>query len=169
MAKENLPDEEIKKFAPLDEETIEFFNKRLDSFALSIPLEIYFQSATNLKQLIKITKIPEQYSIILEKELLVQVNPNYYDAFINDEEILTILFDKEIDKIEANSENGKIKLSKPNFEANMGLIQKYTYDEVQRAIEMEKLITSQKEDTGGEELETSLDAAPKKKYFKKKK
>jgi len=109
-------------------------------------LKFLFQSNNKQKQLIKLSKIPEQYVFELQKDILVEINSIYYDSFNNDEKLIEILFDQEIDKISYNLEKGTLKLTKPTFASNNGIIDKYSFEEVKRAIETEKLFEDQQKD-----------------------
>lgn len=131
----------------LEKDIIDFFKERLEKITLPVDMKILFLAKNNQKQLIKLTKIPEHYAFALEKELLVEINPKYFDTFNGeDEKINEILFDQEIDKIEYNFDKGTFKISKPTIATSIGIVDKYTYEEVQRAIEVERLFKSQKND-----------------------
>ena len=144
MAKENLKE--------LDNDIIEFFNSRLS--LKNIPIELNFLFLANdkqKKQLIKLTKIPDTYSVAFKKDILVQINPIYFDAF--DEkgnDINKILFDNAIDKIEVNLEKGTFKITNPNFKANISFIEKYSYEKVQQALETEQLYEEQLKEKNNE-------------------
>ena len=94
--------------------------------------------------MIKITKIPDQYSVILNKELLVTINEDLMIAF--DEESRTILIEQEIDKINMNIDSGKIKLVKTDLNTFASLVNKYGVEKVSRANQVESLFIEQKED-----------------------
>lgn len=139
MARENFKD--------LEKDIIDFFTERLNGFSIPIDLKYQYQSNNKQKQLIKLTKIPDQYAVILNKDILVQVNEEYFDAFNTEsEDINCILFDQCIDLIEYNLDKGTFKIGKANFYASEGIIEKYTYDKVQRAIEVERLYEDQKKE-----------------------
>lgn len=139
MAKEN--------FKELEKDIVEFFVERLNTFNIALDLKFEFQSSCKQKQLIKLTKIPDHYSVIMDKDILVQVNEEYFDAFsTEDEDINKILFDQCIDLIETDLDKGTFKIGKANFSATEGIIEKYTYDKVQRAVEVERLYEDQKKD-----------------------
>ena len=145
MAKEKLTKEQT--YTELEDYIVEFFNERLSNFNIAISLNFYFQSNKKLKQLIKLTKIPDQYSVILGKDILVQVNEDYFDSFNSeDESINQILFDQWIDLISTNLDKGTFKIGKTTFQSSEGIIDKYSYEKVQRAIEIERLIKEQKND-----------------------
>ena len=142
-------EDEVKEQKPrdiLEDDIIDVFKKRVDEFAIPIELKFLYQSNNKQKQLIKLSKIPEQYVFELQKDILVEINSIYYDSFNNDEKLIEILFDQEIDKISYNLEKGTLKLTKPTFASNNGIIDKYSFEEVKRAIETEKLFEDQQKD-----------------------
>ena len=126
-----------------------FFKERLADFALAVDPKFYFQANTKQKkQLIKISKIPDQYVEKMKADFLVQVNPSFFDAFLVDSEIENIneiLFDQEIDKIKIDK-NGKFSYKAKNIKASRGIIQKYNFDDVARAEEIEEKFEEQKKD-----------------------
>jgi len=128
-----LPDESVDKF-------YEVFNNK------SFPIGVSFQFLGNGKQkeLIKISKIPDQYAFILEKEILVSINDDLMSVF--DELSIQILMEQEIDKINLNIETGKIKLVKPDLNTFSSLINKYGVEKVSRANKVEELYNEQVKD-----------------------
>ena len=59
------------------QDIVDFFNLRLDDFAFPTTPNFYFQANTKQKNnLIKISKITEQYQEEMGAEILVQVNSN---------------------------------------------------------------------------------------------
>lgn len=137
-----------EKYKEASDDVVEFFESRMDLFVFSFDISFICLCDNKQKQLVKLTKIPEQYSILLKKQLLVTINEEYFDAFsTEDEEVLKILIDKEIDKIETNSDKGTFKINNNvSFNANIGFIEKYSYEKVKRSIEIEKLFEEQKND-----------------------
>lgn len=134
-----------ESFKELEEDIIEFFNSRIINFNIPIVLDFVFLSNSKQKNhLIKLVKLSDPYSVALNKDILVIINSEYFDAF--DDDTKTILFDQEIDKIEFDLEKGTFKIGKANFSSNRGIIEKYTYKQVQRAVEIEKLYEQQKKD-----------------------
>ena len=129
------------------DDILDFFNERLEKFAFASDPRFYFQSNTKQKKsLIKISKIPEQYHEKMGADLIVQVNLEYFDAFrVNNEidNINEILFDQELDKIEINGKTGKISLKSRGLKSSPGIIEKYTYENVARAEEVELLYEEQ--------------------------
>ena len=99
----------------------------------------------NQKNLIKISKISDQFSFLMEKELLVSINEALMLVF--DEESVEILIEQEIDKISVNIDTGKIKLVKPDLTTFSSLINKYGIDKIARANKVEELYSEQKQDS----------------------
>lgn len=149
MAKDNIKN--LLDEDGLGEDIIKFFKEILENFHLPIDLKFLFQSNSRQKKLIKITKIADPYSVALNKDILVTFNEDYYDKF--DDDIKMILIEQEIDKIEINTEKGTFKIGHPTFSSNLGIIEKWTYNQVERAIETEKLYEKQKKEQEQEEGE----------------
>lgn len=147
----NTIKKQFQDLAIESKDIIDFFNKRLAQFAIPVDINFYFQSNNKQKnQLIKISKIPSQYADILNCDLLVQINVEYFDAFSSDNEIKNIneiLFDQEIDKIHVNLKTSKISLTSRNIKSSKGIIEKYSYDSVIRAEEIEELFEQQRKDS----------------------
>ena len=99
--------------------------------------------------MIKISKITDQFSFLLEKELLISVNEDLLNVF--DDESITILIEQEIDKISIDTQSGKIKMIKPDLTTFSSLISKYGVDKVAKANQVEELYQQQTKD-GKEEF-----------------
>lgn len=143
MAKEN--------FSVLLDDIVEFFEKRVAE--TSIPVDVVFKHLGNTKQkkLISITKIPDQYAALMKATMLVQINTLMYDSFINDEDIIKILFDQELNKITYNPSKCTIKLGQADIKTWRGIVNKYTFEPVDRAIECEQAFVKQTEEKAKEE------------------
>lgn len=146
------------KIEVLEQDIIDKFVSRLEKIALPKELKFAYQGVEKLNTLIKISKIPDHYVFETNKDILVQINPDYYLAVETSDEnsttsensIIDILFDQEIDKIQYDFEKEKLRISKPTFSSNKGIIDKYSFEEVSRAIECIDLLKSQKSDQKGE-------------------
>jgi hypothetical protein len=117
-------------------------------FAIQKNIKIYFQGNIKQKQLVKISKIPGQYQEGMKAELIVQINTDYYEDFMNHNDldnINQILFDQEIDRIHVDK-NEKITLKSLGLRASRGIIDKFSYDDVSRAEEIENLYEEQKKE-----------------------
>lgn len=140
----------MDRFYELSEDTINdfmnVFNKK------SFPIEINFQfiGDSRQKNLIKIAKIADDYSFILNKELKITINEDLLSAY--DEESTQILFEQEIDKVNINLDSGKIKLVKTDLNTFSGLVNKYGMEKVARANKVEELYQDQKKDAQSDEF-----------------
>jgi hypothetical protein len=139
----------MSKFYEISEDTkktfFAIFNKK------SFPLAVNFQfvGSESQKKMIKISKIPDQFAFLLEKELLISINEDLMSVF--DEQSITILVEQEIDKINMDLKSGKIKMVKPDLETFSSLITKYGVEKVAKANQVEELYQQQVKD-GNEEF-----------------
>ncbi len=138
----------MSKFYEVSEDTkkefFDIFNKK--SFPLS--LNFQFVGSESQKNLIKISKISDQYAFLMNKDLLVSLNEDLMSVF--DKTSITILIEQEIDKINMDIKSGKIKMVKPDLSTFSSLITKYGVDKVAKANQVEELYNQQVSD-GNEE------------------
>lgn len=134
----------MSKFYKISDDTISLFKTTFSKKSFPFNVGFEFVGSESQKNLIKISKIPDQFSFIIEKELLVQINEDLMQVF--DTESIQILFEQEIDKISVNMDTGKIKMVKPDLTTFSSLINKYGIDKIARANKVEELYSQQKED-----------------------
>ncbi len=139
----------MSKFYDISSDTQDVFFKVFNKKTFPLAIKFQFVGAEKQKSLIKISKLPDQYSFLLDKELLVQVNEDLISVF--DEESVTILIEQEIDKISVDTQSGKIKMIKPDLTTFSSLISKYGVDKVAKANQIEELYQQQVKD-GKEEF-----------------
>jgi hypothetical protein len=135
----------MSKFYNLSEDTIQTFKSVFSKKSFPFNLGFQYIGSESQKNLIKITKISDQFAFLLEKELLVSINEDLMMVF--DEESVEILIEQEIDKISVNIDTGKVKLVKPDLTTFSSLINKYGIDKIARANKVEELYSEQKQDT----------------------
>jgi hypothetical protein len=139
----------MSKFYEVSEDTkkefFDIFNKK--SFPLS--LNFQFVGSESQKNLIKISKISDQYAFLMNKDLIVSINEDLMSVF--DKTSITILIEQEIDKINMDIKSGKIKMVKPDLNTFSSLITKYGVDKVAKANQVEELYNQQVSD-GNEEF-----------------
>ena len=113
---------------------------------LSLPLDIKFvyQADNKQKTLIKIIKISDRYAKLLESDLLVSFNEDFFDVF--DEEAKNILIEQELALIQFDYEKGTIKIGRPDLMTSSGIIKKYGVDAVERANQVTSLFNQQQLD-----------------------
>lgn len=134
-----------ERYQELSEDIQELFMGIIEkkSFALNIGFRFIYDS--KLKQVIKIQKLQDIYTFLLNKEILVFVNEDLYEK-MQDEESLNILFEQEIDRIGINSKTGKIVMNKPDLITFSPLVNKYGADKIMRANQIDVLSSEQQED-----------------------
>jgi hypothetical protein len=138
----------MEKYHELYDDTKDLFKEIIANKTFSVDLKIEFVGSIKQKELIKITKIPDQYSFLLGKDLLVIINEAMLSSF--DDESVTILMEQEIDKIQVNYETGKVKLLRPDLSTFSSLVNKWGIEKVSRANQITELYTQQSEDVAGE-------------------
>lgn len=134
----------MSKFYEVSEDAQEQFYKVFNKKSFPISVGFQFIGSEKQKQLIKISKLADQYTFLLNKELLVSINEDLLNVF--DEESISILIEQEIDKISIETESGKIKMIKPDLTTFSALITKYGVEKVSRANGIEELYEQQKKD-----------------------
>jgi len=136
----------MSKFYSLSDETIGTFKSIFNKKSFPFNVGFQFVGSESQKNLIKISKMPDQFAFILEKELLISINDDLMSVF--EEESIQILMEQEIDKISVNMDTGKIKMIKPDLTTFSGLINKYGIEKVAKANKVEELYAEQKQDAG---------------------
>lgn len=129
----------------LSDDTITDFQDVFNKKTFPVEVKIQFLGTSKQKQLIKITKIPDQYAFLIQNDILVSINEDLMDVF--DEELRTILFEQEIEKINMNLDSGKIKMISTELNTFSSLVAKYGMDKVSRANQVETLYLDQKADS----------------------
>jgi hypothetical protein len=140
----------MSKFYELSDDTIEQFNGVFRSKSFPIQVGFQFIGSEKQKQLIKIAKLPDQYSFLLGKELLVMMNEDLLNVF--DDESIKILIEQELDKVSIDVESGKIKMVRTDLNTFSSIINKWGTEKVMRANQVEELYQKQKAD-GVEEFD----------------
>jgi hypothetical protein len=139
----------MSKFYEVSEDTEKLFFNIFNKKSFPVSVKFQFIVCENQKSLIKISKINDQFSFLLEKELLISVNEDLLNVF--EQESITILIEQEIDKISIDTQSGKIKMIKPDLTTFSSLITKYGVDKVAKANQVEELYQQQTKD-GKEEF-----------------
>lgn len=143
--------EEKSPFYEASEDVTDLFKQILDEKSLPFDVKLKFQGNSKQKAFIEVSKIPDKYAWLLESDVLVSINEDFFYKL--DEIAQKILIEEEIDKIYVNMDNGKLKMLRPDFISFSGLMKKYGSDEVMRAKGLEDATQKQKEDADSE-LET---------------
>lgn len=138
------------QYTEVCEDVVKYFKKIEKDFAFPMDFKYLFQNNTKQKKLITIKKIPDNYAVLLQSEIIVTVNDDIFDLI--DDESKCILFEQEIDKINYDLNKGTFKLAQPTMKTSLGIVNKFTYEKVERAHEIEKELLKKKEKD--EEVET---------------
>lgn len=139
----------MSKIYKLSDDTIDTFKSVFTKKSFPFNIGFVFVGSESQKKLIEISKVPDKYAFLLEKELLVSVNDDLMSVF--EEESIEILMEQEIDKISINMETGKIKMIKPDLNTFSSLINKYGIEKIAKANKVEELYAEQKKDAKEEE------------------
>ncbi len=131
----------MAKFYEVSQDTIDTFFKVFNKKTFPMSVNFQFIGCENQKALIKISKLPDQYAFLMNKELIVSMNEDLFSVF--DEVSMTILIEQEIDKISIDGQTGKIKMIKPDLTTFSSLISKYGVDKVAKANQIEELYNQQ--------------------------
>ena len=122
----------------------EFFEEMQKKLNLPVDLSYAYQAYDKQKTLITIKKIPDNYSVLINADLLVTFNEDFFDNF--DDESKKILIDQELAKIEFNTEKGTLKMTQPDLVTSSSIIHKYSLEKVERANQVRDLYKEQKLD-----------------------
>ncbi len=139
----------MSKFYEVSQDTQDTFFKVFNKKSFPLAIKFQFIGCESQKTLMKISKLSDQFSFLMDKELLVSVNEDLMSVF--DDESITILIEQEIDKISIDTQSGKIKMIKPDLTTFSSLITKYGVDKVAKANQVEELYQQQVKD-GKEEF-----------------
>jgi len=132
------------QFHDLAEYVLDAFQAAKKNLNLPVDLKYVYQADDKLKTLIKIKKIADSFAVLLNADLIVYFNENYFDAF--DDESKKILIDQELDLIDFNLEKGTIKIRKPDLMTSSALVEKYGLKAVKRANQVKDLFADQQLD-----------------------
>lgn len=133
-----------EQYEKLSDDTIKYFKDIEASFAMPMDIKFTFVANEKQKKLIKISKISDTYSYLLDSDLLVVINEDYFDNF--DNQTKQILIEQEIDKIEFDLDKGTIKIKEPEINTSTGIIEKFSLKLVENANRLQKEYEKQKKD-----------------------
>ena len=133
-----------ERYYEVSEDTIEEFMEIFNSKAITIPVSFQFIGDSKLKNVIQIKKMSPEMVFVTGKDVKVLINDEKVSTY--DDEMLKILFEQEIDKIDIDIEKGTIKLRKTDLNTFSAIINKYGVEKVSRANQVETLYQEQTED-----------------------
>jgi len=149
-----------EQFHELSDYIVEYFDDLKKNLSIPVDVKYVYQADDKQKTLIKIIKIVDRYSILLNADLLVSFNEDYFDQF--DDEAKNILIDQELALIQVDYDKGTFKIGRPDLVTSSGIIKRYGVEAVERANQVRDLLSQQIEDKESENKKTT-----NKKYNKK--
>jgi len=149
-----------ESYESLSDEIIANFKEIEKSFAMPIDIKFVYVANSKQKKLIKISKITDTYSYLLDADVLVIFNEDYFNNF--DTQTKQILIEQEIDKIEFDLEKGTVRIKEPEINTSSGIIEKFTLKLVENANRLQKDYEKQKKDK--KEQESQITPKNKKQY-----
>ena len=133
------------EYLKTSEDVVSYFKKIEKTFAHPFDVNYIYITNNKLKKLVKVTRLPDQYSFVLGAQVLVTFNEIYFDKF--DDDTKDILINQEIDKIEFNTEKGIIKITtNPLISTSSGIIDKFSFESVKNANKLEREFQAQLND-----------------------
>lgn len=135
----------MSKLYEVSEDTIDKFLKLWKTKASPVEISFTFVGDEKLKTLIKISRISDHLAFAMKSDILVKINDEL--ASLMDDESIQILFEQEMDKIIADGNTGKIKISNPSFSTFPGIIEKHGIEKVLRANQLDNISVEQVADS----------------------
>lgn len=133
-----------EQYEKLSEDIIKHFRDIEAGFAMPMDVKFTFVANSKQKKLVKITKISDTYAYLLDSDIMVVFNEDYFDNF--DEQSKQILIEQEIDKIEFDLDKGTIRIKEPEINTSTGIIEKFSLKLVENANRLQKEYEKQKKD-----------------------
>lgn len=134
-----------ERYSEISDDVISKFMQVYNSKSFSIKVGFKFVNDIKLKQVVQIKKLPDLYSYLLDKDVIVLINEDLYDKLESDESI-NILIEQELDKLSIDMNSGKIKMTKPDLVTFSSLMNKYGEEKILRANQLDDLSASQEAD-----------------------
>ena len=150
-----------EQFHDLADYIVEDFSKLETKLGLPVDIKYVYQADDKQKTLIKISKVPDRYSILLKADILISFNEDFFDKF--DDEAKLILIEQELALVELDIDKGTLKIGRPDLVTSTGIVKKYGVDAVERANQVSVLYNQQIADKEKEAKQSK----PKNKYNKK--
>ena len=148
----------MERYYDLGDDTLEVLNNLISKFVpTTVRLEYAFIGDNKLKKLLKVSKISDVNQHLTKgKQVLITVNESLWDAISEKTEVIEILVREEFNGLVVNTETGKIKIEKLSFITSNSIIEKYTFDLVREAKELEKSVLEQTDEKEKEMIDISM-------------
>lgn len=142
-----------ESYESLSDEIIAHFKKIESTFAMPMDIKFVFVANSKQKKLIKISKITDTYAYLLDADILVVFNEDYFNNF--DDQTKQILIEQEIDKIEFDLDKGTVSIKEPEINTSCGIIEKFSLKLVENANRLQKEYEKQKKDKKEQETQVT--------------
>lgn len=140
----------------LGDDTIEKVNELITKFVNSpVRLDYAYIGDNKLKKLIKVSKISDSYAHVTKKQVMITINESLWDLLSHEDDVVELLVREEFNTLCVNAESGKVKIEKPSFSSSNSIIEKYSFEYVKRAKDLEMLTLQQTEDKQTEVVDIS--------------
>lgn len=149
-----------EQYESVSDEIITYFKKVEKQFAMPMDVKFVYVANNKQKKMIKISKITDIYGYLLDADIMVMFNEDYFDNF--DDQTKQILTEQEIDKIEFDLDKGTIRIKEPEINTSSGIIEKFSLKLVENANKLQKEYEKQKKDK--KEQESQVTPKTKKRY-----
>ncbi len=147
---------EAERYYDLGDDTLEKINSLISKFVNSpVRLDYAFIGDNKLKKLIKVSKVKDDFKHLMKKQILITLNESLYDLLSHEEEVIELLFREEFNTLVINTDSGKVKIEKPSFNSSDSIIEKYSFEAVKRAKDIEKLTLQQTADKEADVVDIS--------------
>jgi hypothetical protein len=145
-----------ERYYDLGDDTIKKIEELSSKFTYSpIRIDYLFIGDNKLKKLIKISKIADDFQHAIKKQVKITINESLWDLLSHEEDIIELLVREEFNSLSINTETGKIKIEKHSFNTSNSIIEKYSFEAVKRAKDLEALTLSQTEEKEKEVIDIS--------------
>jgi hypothetical protein len=146
------------RYYELDEDIVAEINQFIDeNVVFATKLQYAFVGDTKQKNVITIKKIPDTYKLLYKREVLIIVNADLYTYVSQDEKSIELLLTEAFSGLSVNMESGAIKINRPNFITNDGVVEKYDLSEVKKAKDLEKSVREQIADSESDSASDDID------------
>lgn len=139
------------KYYELTDETKEYFDSVVSE--LHFPIHMNFKTIGDNKQkkLIKVMKVSPIWEFLTKSKVIVSINEELFDDLKEKEDLTNLLFKEELNCIEVDAEKDKIKIDKPNLNTYNSIVERYGFDKVKEAKDLEKSVLEQNDEKEKEE------------------
>lgn len=122
---------EDQRYHEISQETVDFVKEVMIELNWLNTIEMEYIHDEKQKRPVEIRKVQPMWQFFIKKELLLIFNEEVFEALNPLQKKILLL--QELDRISYNSDNGKIKLVKPDVVTFSKIIDKYGVEDVKNA------------------------------------